>query len=174
MEKSEQEFIVKFFFLKCFDSKVIHRKLTDVLGHTAYSIIQIKGWCARFKAGDLPCEDKSRPGSPPHVLGRPSPISLRIFLLRLQNLLRNTSISRSRQSKRSSNKSFGSRGSPEGEYHIRSPILKMWIGKQWQLTCWASSIAKRAILFLELWQKMSLSFFPCTSLTISSQPAEMM
>jgi hypothetical protein len=42
MEKSEQKFIVKFLFLKGLGSKTIHRKLTAVLGSTAYSLTQIK------------------------------------------------------------------------------------------------------------------------------------
>jgi hypothetical protein len=135
IEKTKQRFVVKFFFLKGLCSKVIHRELTAVLGSTAYSSTQIKEWRARFKAGDLSYEDKFRPGRPPHALGRLSPISLGSFLLRLQELLRNTSISRRRQSKRSSNGSFGFRDSPEGEYYICSQTLKRSIGQQWQLTC---------------------------------------
>jgi hypothetical protein len=68
MEKSEQRFVVKFFFLKSIGCKIIHRKLTTVLGSTVCSSTQIKELCARFKAGDLSCEDKFRPGRPLHVL----------------------------------------------------------------------------------------------------------
>jgi transposase len=70
MQNSEQGFAIKFFFLKRFDSKPIHRKLTAVLGSTAYSLTQIKEWRARFKAGDLSCEDKFRSGRPPRILGK--------------------------------------------------------------------------------------------------------
>jgi hypothetical protein len=68
MEKSEQRFIIKFFFIKGFGSKVIHRKLTKVLSSTTYSLTQIKEWCTRFETGDLLYEDQSRLGHPPHVL----------------------------------------------------------------------------------------------------------
>jgi transposase len=70
MEKSEQRSVVKFFFLKGLRSKEIHRKLTNVLGSTAYSLNQIKEWRARFETGDLSREDQSRPGRPPHVFGK--------------------------------------------------------------------------------------------------------
>jgi hypothetical protein len=42
MEKSEQRFVIKVVFLKALGSKVIHRKLTIVLGSPAYSLTQIK------------------------------------------------------------------------------------------------------------------------------------
>jgi hypothetical protein len=70
MEKSEQRFVIKFFFLKDLSSKAIHRELITVLGSTAYSLSQIKEWRARFKAGDLSCEDQFRTDRPPHVLGK--------------------------------------------------------------------------------------------------------
>jgi hypothetical protein len=50
MDKLEQRFIVKFFFLKGFGSKEIHRKLTVVLGFIACSSGQINESRARFKA----------------------------------------------------------------------------------------------------------------------------
>jgi hypothetical protein len=70
MEKSEQRFIVKFFFFKSFGPKIIRRNVTSVLGSTADSLTQIKEWRARFKACYLSSEDTSRPDCPPHVLGK--------------------------------------------------------------------------------------------------------
>jgi hypothetical protein len=52
-----------------------------------------------------------------------SPISLRSFLLGLQELLRNISLSLNQESKRSSNESLKPRDSPKGQYHIRSQTL---------------------------------------------------
>jgi hypothetical protein len=80
MEKSGQRFVAKFFFLKGLGSKEIQRKLTAVLGSTAYSLIQIKEWRARFKTGDLSCEDKFRLGRPPRVLGKALSDFLKYFL----------------------------------------------------------------------------------------------
>jgi hypothetical protein len=70
MEKLEQKFVIKFFFLKGLGSKEIHRKLTIVFGSTAYLLIQIREWRVRFKAGDLSCEDKFRFDRFPQVLGK--------------------------------------------------------------------------------------------------------
>jgi hypothetical protein len=68
MEKAEQRFVVKFFFVKDFDSKIIHKKLTAILGSTVYALTQITEWRAHLKAGELLCEDKCRSRRPPHVL----------------------------------------------------------------------------------------------------------
>jgi hypothetical protein len=70
MEKSEQRFIVKFFFLKGLGSTIIHSKLAAVFGSIIYSLTQVTEWRARFKADDLSCEDKSRPSHLAHVLGK--------------------------------------------------------------------------------------------------------
>jgi hypothetical protein len=68
MEKAEQRFVVKFFFVKDFGSKIIHRELTAILGSTVYLLTQITEWLARLKPGDLLCKDKCRSRRPPHVL----------------------------------------------------------------------------------------------------------
>jgi hypothetical protein len=68
MEKSEQKFIIKFFFLKGLGSKAIHRELIAVLGSTAYSLTQIKESRACFETGDLSYEDQIMLGHPPQVL----------------------------------------------------------------------------------------------------------
>jgi hypothetical protein len=56
MEKLEQKFVAKLFFLKDFGFKEIHRELTAILSSTAYSLTQIKESCASFETGDLSCE----------------------------------------------------------------------------------------------------------------------
>jgi hypothetical protein len=58
-EKSEQRFIIKFFFMKGLDAKITNTQLTAVLGTTAYSLRQVKEWRARFAAGDLSCQTNS-------------------------------------------------------------------------------------------------------------------
>jgi hypothetical protein len=55
MEKSEQRFVVKFFFLKSLSAKIVHMKIITVLGSAAYSLSQVKHWVARLKNGDLSC-----------------------------------------------------------------------------------------------------------------------
>jgi hypothetical protein len=70
MEKSEQRFVVKFFFLKCLGSKEIHSKLTAALGIAACFLIEITEWRVRFETGDLSCEDWRRPDRCPDVLGK--------------------------------------------------------------------------------------------------------
>jgi hypothetical protein len=72
MEKSEQRFVVKFFFLKGLGSKAIHREIIAVLGSTAYSLTQIKEWRARFETGDLSHEDQSRHARPSSRFGESS------------------------------------------------------------------------------------------------------
>jgi hypothetical protein len=56
MEKSEQRFIMKFFFMKSLSADETHTKLTAVLGATAYSLHQVKEWRARFAAGEFSCQ----------------------------------------------------------------------------------------------------------------------
>jgi hypothetical protein len=59
MEKSEQRFIIKFFFMKGLSTKETHTELTAVLGPTASSLRQVKEWLARFAAGDVSCQTNS-------------------------------------------------------------------------------------------------------------------
>jgi hypothetical protein len=71
MEKSEQRFVIKFLFLKGLGAKAIHRKLSAVLGPTAYSLVQVRKWRSRFASGDLSCQDQFKTGHPLDVLGKP-------------------------------------------------------------------------------------------------------
>lgn len=68
MEKHEQRFVVKFYFLKGFGCKKIHRKLGDTLGDSAMSITSVKRWLDRFKNGDFSCQDLERSGRPENDL----------------------------------------------------------------------------------------------------------
>jgi hypothetical protein len=53
MEKEEQIFVVKFFWLKERGSKTIHQELMGTLGHDVYGLSQLKIWLQRFRTGDL-------------------------------------------------------------------------------------------------------------------------
>jgi hypothetical protein len=97
MEKSKQEFIIKFCFKKGRGAKATHRELAAVLGATTYSLHQVKKWRARFVAGDLSCETNSELIVHFTFWGRLCPTFLRSFLFQLLEFLRNTSISLSQQ-----------------------------------------------------------------------------
>jgi hypothetical protein len=53
MEKKEQRFVVKFFWLKGWGSKKILQELMGTLRDDAYGLPQIKIWLQRLKTGDL-------------------------------------------------------------------------------------------------------------------------
>lgn len=69
MDKEEQRFVVKYFWLQGWGAKRIHQELTGTLGADAYGVSQIKVWLQRFKSGDLGCRDLPRVGRPPLTLG---------------------------------------------------------------------------------------------------------
>jgi hypothetical protein len=97
MEKSEQRFIIKFFFMKGLSANETHTELTAVLFPTAYSLRHVKAWRARFATGSLSYQTISELIVHFTFWGRPCPTSLRSFLLQLLAFLRNTSISLSQQ-----------------------------------------------------------------------------
>jgi hypothetical protein len=80
MEKSEQRFVIKFLFLESLGAKAIHRELSAVLGHIAYSLVQVREWRSCFASGDLSCQDQFKTGRPFMFWRSFSPISLRNFL----------------------------------------------------------------------------------------------
>jgi hypothetical protein len=118
MEKSEQRFIIKFFFMKGLGAKATHKELTAVLGTTAYSLHEVKEWRARFAAGDLSCQTNSELIVHFTFLGRLCPTSVRSFLLQLLAFLRNTSLSLRQQSEISFEESLGYIDSLEGGSRI--------------------------------------------------------
>jgi hypothetical protein len=64
MEKSEQRVVIKFLWMKGLGARLIHIKLSRVLGDDCYSPAAIERWLARFREGDLSCADHSRSGRP--------------------------------------------------------------------------------------------------------------
>jgi hypothetical protein len=70
MKKSQQRFVINFFFMKGVGAKAIHRELTAILGPTVFSLLQVKEWRTRFAAGDLSCQDRLRAGCPIRILGK--------------------------------------------------------------------------------------------------------
>ena len=68
MEKHEQRFVVKFFYIKGLGCKKIHRKLGNTLGDSAMSLSSVKRWLDRFKNGDFSCQDLERSGRPENDL----------------------------------------------------------------------------------------------------------
>jgi hypothetical protein len=97
MEKSDQRFIIKFFFMKGLGAKATHRELTAVLGPMAYSLRQVKEWRARFAAGDLSCQTNPELIAHLTFYGQLWSISSRSFLLQHLAFLWNTSTSLSLQ-----------------------------------------------------------------------------
>jgi hypothetical protein len=72
---------------KALGSKGIPTNLTAVPGSIAYSLTQIKEWCARFETADLWWEDQSKPGHPLHVLGKALPDFLEEFLFTIAEFI---------------------------------------------------------------------------------------
>jgi transposase len=54
--------MVKYFFLKGYESRLIHKELVGTL-------LTVQNWLKRFKSGDLSCGDEERPGRPLISLG---------------------------------------------------------------------------------------------------------
>jgi hypothetical protein len=69
MEKEEQRFVAKFFWLKGCGSKKIHQELMSTLGDDVCWLSQIKIWLQRFRIGSLSCSDLPRAGRSPLTLG---------------------------------------------------------------------------------------------------------
>jgi hypothetical protein len=60
--------MVKYFFLKRHESKLIHKTLLSTLQDNAISLFIIKIWLRRFKSGSLSGGDEERPGRPMNCL----------------------------------------------------------------------------------------------------------
>jgi hypothetical protein len=76
MEKRQQRFVIKFFWLREYRPREIHQELLATLGSDAYSEDPVQYWVARFESGDTICADISRPGTPLTDLAEP----FRLFL----------------------------------------------------------------------------------------------
>jgi hypothetical protein len=70
MEKEEQRFLRKYFWVKICGSKTIHQELVTTLGADAYGLSPIKIWLRKFRNCDLSCENASRTGRLSLALGR--------------------------------------------------------------------------------------------------------
>jgi hypothetical protein len=69
MEKEEQEFVMKFLWLKGWGAKRIHEELMSTLSDDSYAVSQIKIWLQKSRNGDFSCKDSSRSGRPLLTLG---------------------------------------------------------------------------------------------------------
>jgi hypothetical protein len=63
MEKQEQRFLIKYFWVKKGAQK-IHQEFVITLRTDAYGWSQIKIWLQKFRNGDSPCKDVPRTGRP--------------------------------------------------------------------------------------------------------------
>jgi hypothetical protein len=64
MEKRQQSFVIKSFWLREHRPRQIHQELFATLGSDADSEDSVQSWVARFESGDISCEDISRAGRP--------------------------------------------------------------------------------------------------------------
>jgi hypothetical protein len=64
MEKRQQRFVIKFFWLREYHSRQTHQELFATLGSDAYSEDSVQYWVVHFESGDISCEDISRAGRP--------------------------------------------------------------------------------------------------------------
>jgi hypothetical protein len=62
MEKDEQRFVIKYLWMKGWDTMRIHEELLTTLGADHDGRSQIKICLKRFKTGDLSCQDLPRAG----------------------------------------------------------------------------------------------------------------
>jgi hypothetical protein len=65
----EQRFVVKFLWLKGWESKTIHQEPISTFRDYAHRMSQIKIWLQRFRTEDLSCNDLTRAGPLPLTLG---------------------------------------------------------------------------------------------------------
>jgi hypothetical protein len=76
MEKHEQRFVIKFFWMRGLAPSAIYQELQNTHCSTAYSEDSVENWVRRFLSGDTSCADLPRAGRPPTDLSEP----LRKFL----------------------------------------------------------------------------------------------
>jgi transposase len=69
MDQIEQRVVVKYFFLKGYGSKLIHKELVSTLQDKAISLSTVTNWLRRFKSGDLSCGHEEWSGRPLISLG---------------------------------------------------------------------------------------------------------
>jgi hypothetical protein len=64
MDRIEQRVMGKYFFLKGYGSKLIHKELASTLQDNAISLSTVKNWPRRCKSCDLSCGEEERAGRP--------------------------------------------------------------------------------------------------------------
>jgi transposase len=69
MDKVEQRFVVKYFFIKEWDNNKITAELQITFHDSVLSSSTVKRWIRRFKNGDLSSDDNWSPGRPISILG---------------------------------------------------------------------------------------------------------
>jgi hypothetical protein len=69
MEKEEQRFLIKYFWMENWRSKKVYQEFVATLGADAYGRSQIKIWLQKFRNGDLSCKDAPPTERPPLTLG---------------------------------------------------------------------------------------------------------
>jgi hypothetical protein len=57
MDKEEQRFVIKHFWMEGWGAKLIYEELMSTLGNDAYGPSRIKIWLRRFESGDLSCNN---------------------------------------------------------------------------------------------------------------------
>jgi hypothetical protein len=80
MEKEEQRFPSKCFWMKNWNSTKLHQELVTTLGSDAYGRFQIKIWFRQFGNGDPSWKDAPRTGHPPLTLGSQLAVFLQKYL----------------------------------------------------------------------------------------------
>jgi hypothetical protein len=81
MEKEEQRFVGKYFWMKDWGSQKIHKKLCVALGDDVSRLSQIKTWLQKFRRDDLSKKNLSRIGHYPWLCGRSLQHFSKSFLL---------------------------------------------------------------------------------------------
>jgi hypothetical protein len=62
MEKKQQRFVIKFFWLREYRRREMHQELLATFGSDAYSNDSVQYWVTHFESSDRRCKDISRPG----------------------------------------------------------------------------------------------------------------
>jgi hypothetical protein len=62
MEKHEQRFVIKFFWIRRLAPSVMFHELQKTLHSRAYSHDSVENWVRRFVSGDTSCADLPRAG----------------------------------------------------------------------------------------------------------------
>jgi hypothetical protein len=87
MDKRQQGFVIKLFWLLGYRRRQIHQEISATLGSDAYSEDSVQYWVARFQLRDTSCEDISRPGRPIPDLAETFPLFRQDCLFTIARML---------------------------------------------------------------------------------------